>query len=272
MSDPGAIFSLGSRCLPCNPKCLTCSIVPDMCTSCPAGKRLTDFTCADMFNVVYEYRIDFNYGTFLSSSKSDEFISELASFLGISVSNIHVTELYEGSTVVAGSIDTSGQNQANSIQSQLGGFVSGFTILSSSSSVYYGNQVYSPSPQPNGQQPLDGMPPSNAQNYGLIVGVTVGVIVALVITALLIYKFKRGNKIDDESREPEIVIPAQKVEVMDTSNNMDTSAFQVRKNEIMDTTNNMEQSSAFQMKKQEFIEPSPFDEGSFPANNLNNEG
>ena len=49
----------------------------------------------------------------------------------------------EGSTVIGGTISTGSQTQATSVQSTLGSSVSGYSILSSSSSVYYGDSVFS---------------------------------------------------------------------------------------------------------------------------------
>lgn len=86
-------------------------------------------------------------------------------------------------------MSTSSSSSAASVQSSLGSSVPGFSVLSSSATIYYGDGVYTqPSTTPSDT-------PANTEskpNVPLIVGLVVGLGGALIIAiaVFLIYKFK----------------------------------------------------------------------------------
>lgn len=103
------------------------------------------------------------------------------------LTNVNSTDNYiifvrEGSTVIGGSISTSSQAQATSLQSNMGTTVPGYTVLSSSASVYYGDAQYT--------APEEAKANNQTTNVGLIVGVVVGGVALIAIVSFLIYKFK----------------------------------------------------------------------------------
>lgn len=61
---------------------------------------------------------------------------------GVSSENNTIVYIREGSTIIGGSISTSGIAQASAVQASLGSSVPGFTVLSSSAQIYNGNSVY----------------------------------------------------------------------------------------------------------------------------------
>lgn len=85
---------------------------------------------------------------------------------------------------MGGTLSTSNQNNANNVQSSLTASLAGFTVLSSSATVYYGSDPYTP--------PADSPPEATATaaNVGLIVGVVVGSVVFIAILVVIIYKCK----------------------------------------------------------------------------------
>ena len=135
-----AVFS--DNCTACSSNCRTCIVEPDRCTSCPEGSRLKGSRCAGMFTVVYEYEVNIPYATFLDNSESETFIETLSNMANINKSDNFINYVREGSTVIGGTISTSSQTQASSVQSGLGSSVGGYSILSSSASVYYGDTAY----------------------------------------------------------------------------------------------------------------------------------
>ena len=140
-----ATFS--DKCIACNPNCRTCQIEPDRCTSCPDGTRLFSSRCAGMYTVVYQYELNNNYSDFLANSKSQDFVDVVASAVNVDSNDTYITYVREGSTVIGGSISTTSSSNANAVQSSLGSTLPGFTVLSSSASVYYGDSVYNAPPE-----------------------------------------------------------------------------------------------------------------------------
>lgn len=84
---------------------------------------------------------------------------------------------------MSGTLSTSSQSNANNVQSSLTSSITGFRVLSSSATVYYGSDPYTP--------PADAPPATaTATNVGLIVGVVVGGVVFIAILVVIIYKCK----------------------------------------------------------------------------------
>ena len=181
-----AVYS--DKCIPCDPNCLTCQVEPDRCTSCPDGNRLFSSRCAGMFTVVYQYELNVNYSDFLQNSQSDTFVNAISAASGVNSNDTYITSVREGSTIVGGTLSSSSQSNANTIQSSLSSSLTGFTVLSSSATVYYGTDPYTP--------PADTTPGSTTitpVNIGLIVGVVVGGVVFIAILVVIIYKCKKAS-------------------------------------------------------------------------------
>lgn len=87
-------------------------------------------------------------------------------------------------------MSTSSSSSAAAVQSSLGSSVPGFSVLSSSATIYYGDSVYTqPSTTPS-DTPAENT--VSKPNVPLIVGLVVGLGGALIIAiaVFLIYKFK----------------------------------------------------------------------------------
>ena len=76
--------------------------------------------------------------------QSQTLIETISNKTGISLEDNFVEKLYEGSTIIVGSLSTGSASQAQSVQSSLGNSLTGFPVLSSSSSVMYGHSIYVP--------------------------------------------------------------------------------------------------------------------------------
>jgi hypothetical protein len=134
-----------------------------------------------MYTVGFEYKLDFDYNTFLANSESDNFINKIASITGVSSNDTYINSITQGSTVVSGSVSTSGSSSAQQIQQSLSTGTTGYTVLSQSATVYYGDQA----------QPTEEAPKTNV---GLIVGVTIGSVAAVAIIVFAVYKFIQMRK------------------------------------------------------------------------------
>jgi hypothetical protein len=64
----------------------------------------------------------------------------LASTAGVSINDTYITSVTEGSTVIAGTMSSTGQSNAVYIQSTLTNNINGYSVITSSSTVYYGDQ------------------------------------------------------------------------------------------------------------------------------------
>lgn len=135
-----AVYS--DKCIACDPNCRTCIVQPDRCTSCFDGFRLFSFRCAGLFTVAYSYELNVSYSDFIDNSHSQTFIETLSNMTGVNSTDNYVDYVREGSTIVGGVISAQNQQAATSIQSGLGSSVSGFTVLSSSSTVNYADSPY----------------------------------------------------------------------------------------------------------------------------------
>lgn len=142
MTTSLADATFSDKCIPCSSNCKECAVEPDRCTSCPEGSRLFSYRCAGMFTVQYTYEINIPYSTFLENSESENFIQTISNTTNVNSSDNYINFVREGSTVVGGTISTSSQAQASTVQSGLGNSLAGYNILSSSASVYYGDSQY----------------------------------------------------------------------------------------------------------------------------------
>lgn len=75
----------------------------------------------------------------MADSKSQSFIETISQMVQVSSLDNYVEFIREGSTNVGGTISANSQSGASGIQSSLGNSVPGYTVLSSSASVYYGD-------------------------------------------------------------------------------------------------------------------------------------
>jgi len=125
------------------------------------------------------------FATFIDASKSQDVLEKISTKTGVNIKDNFIEKLYEGSTIVVGSLSTGSAAQAQSVQSSLGNTITGYSILSSSSSVMYNDQVYVP-PTPEAAK--------DTTNVGLIVGLVVGLTALVVIVILLIWFFKCRNQ------------------------------------------------------------------------------
>ena len=83
-----------------------------------------------------------NHTTFLQNSIIQNFLTSLATALGVSADDIYLTTVTSGSTVLRGAVSTANAQQADTIQGSLGSPVPGFSVLSYSSVINYGDQPY----------------------------------------------------------------------------------------------------------------------------------
>lgn len=137
-----AVFN--DNCTACDPNCNTCTVQADRCLSCPSGLKLRGYKCIGLYTVDYRFEIDIVFATFIDGLKSQDVLEKISNKTGISLADNFIENLYEGSTIIVGSLSTGSAAQAQSVQTSLGSSITGYTILSSSSSVMYNDQVYVP--------------------------------------------------------------------------------------------------------------------------------
>jgi len=192
--------TFNDTCVACNSNCATCDVLPERCTSCPDGYTLKGTRCSNLYNVQFRYVIDTTYATFLSNSEATAFAGKIATLAGVSIDDVYITKVASGSVAVDGAVGSSGQSSANSIQTALTGAVPGYTILSSSATVYYGD---SPAPTP--------VTEAAKPNVPLIVGLTVGLTCGAIIIAIIIYKVVTSGSTAVKSQvEPYDNVPHEK--------------------------------------------------------------
>ena len=112
----------------------------------------------------FNYELSTTYTVFMSTMLSDTLISEIATALNISTTDITILNITSGSTLVTGYVSTNGtQADANRLTSTLqSSTLPSFTVLSSSVTVLNQSNILtpnctvtnscpSPSPQPSPQ-------------------------------------------------------------------------------------------------------------------------
>lgn len=192
---------LSDSCIACSGNCLTCVTQPDKCTSCVDGFQLRSSKCAGMFTVGFTFEISDNFTTFLENSVIQNFIDSLAATLGVSAEDIYLSAVSSGSTVLNGFVSTSNAGNAGTVQTSLSNPLPGFTVLSFSSVINYGDNAYVP---PAEETPAE----KAATNVGMIVGIVIGsvafVVIVIVVTYCLCKKKAAENesmRVKDESSE-----------------------------------------------------------------------
>lgn len=60
------------------------------------------------------------------------------------MNDTYINYVKEGSTIIGGSISTTGTTDATSISTTLNSGITGYSIISSSSTIYYGDYPYAP--------------------------------------------------------------------------------------------------------------------------------
>lgn len=184
------------QCQPCSPSCLSCVFDDDRCTSCAAGMKLVGNRCFNEFTVGYQYRLNISYLTFLIDLQSEDFLSSLALLLNISSSDITIDSIREGSTIIAGSVTTSSQANANEIVDTLASaplpnypvLETRFTVLDAQNTILRDT---------NPPQDIIVEPPAPVEekpNVGAIVGGVIGGVVVLSMCAFIIYKVLKGRQ------------------------------------------------------------------------------
>ena len=93
------------------------------------------------------------------------------------IPNIYLNTVSSGSTVITGTVSATDFANAGSIQDRLGGSISGFTVLSFSSLINYGDQPYIAPEEVKEEK----------TNVGLIVGVVIGSVAFVVIIIIVVY-------------------------------------------------------------------------------------
>lgn len=143
--------------------------------------RLFGSRCAGIYTVGYEIKLNIIYSTFLSDSQSGKFIKLLSDILKVDSNDNYINYIKEGSTIIGGTVSTSGASSASSIASTMSGLgsssIAGFPILSSTSTIYYGDDVYV---EKKKQETYN-------NKTGLIVGVTIGSVAFVIIVGVIIY-------------------------------------------------------------------------------------
>jgi hypothetical protein len=97
-----------------------------------------------MYTVNYQYELNIDFTTFLNNSQAQTFIETVSSIVGVDPDDHYLSFIKQGSTIVGGTLSATSLSSANSIQSVLDITIPGFTVLSTSSSIYYGNGPYIP--------------------------------------------------------------------------------------------------------------------------------
>lgn len=60
--------TFGDVCIACDSNCLTCSLAPDRCLTCPTNTWLFNFRCINRYSVTYNYKFNYDYSYFVSTS------------------------------------------------------------------------------------------------------------------------------------------------------------------------------------------------------------
>ena len=100
--------------------------------------KLNGTRCISRSAVKASYRINENFQTWKSSSKTQEFLQKIADLVGKLIEELVILDVSEGSTVVTLAIPTTGDSESASIKQKLGSSSpAGFDVLSSSFGIYY---------------------------------------------------------------------------------------------------------------------------------------
>lgn len=133
---------LGDLCIPCASSCKTCQVNPDQCTSCYENNTLYSSTCVGIFTVTFQYELDGDYDNFVQQCRSQDAIEAISEATNTNPNKTFVNNVDRGSIILGGMISTDSSAQAINVHSKIGNTLSGFTVISSSATVYYGSSPY----------------------------------------------------------------------------------------------------------------------------------
>ena len=63
--------------------------------------KLINFRCRKQFNLAFTYNLNYDYETFLTNMKSEVLIGAIMKILGVSYSDVFITNITKGSTIVS---------------------------------------------------------------------------------------------------------------------------------------------------------------------------
>ena len=106
MSETDDLKVYDSVCTLCDSNCLECIEQPNICTSCDNNHRLENTKCIGRFTVRFVFVLNREFNSFLSNSEMQLFIYRMSLILQINMDLIFITNLYEGSTAIEGSVSS----------------------------------------------------------------------------------------------------------------------------------------------------------------------